>query len=206
VACDYCQSELLTGWKAIEEGKKLVQAILKASNQLKRPKITEGGISDVPLVIYFDGSQSLITATLGMNESHTVLTGRQAEWQETPESSVQEDSGDLLDILLEGRVQRNAYQALCSTLNVLRRVDLFVIFLSTNSSLTHFARAQKYFWSARYRQARIDTVQAPFIETPFDTWHHEHLLREGAHLLAEVGEPTFMVRFSRPLWVISCFG
>jgi hypothetical protein len=205
VACDYCQSELTTRWKAIEEGKKLVQAILEASNQSNRRKVTEDGISDAPLVIYFDESQSLITATLGMNESHTVLTGRQAEWQGTPEIRVKEDSGDPLDVLLEG-VQRNAYQALCSTLNVLWKVDLFAIFLSTNSSLAHFASAQKYFWSARYRQARIDTVQAPFVETPFDTWHHEHLLREGAHLLAEVGEPKFMVRFGRPLCVISCFG
>ena len=92
-----------------------------------------------------------------------------------------------------------AYQSLCSAFNTLLDFDCFVIFLSTNSSLARYSPSQKRLWSSRSRDAPIDTLQAPFVELPFDTWSNDILVTEGAHTLEEVCMTDFMVRFGRPL-------
>ena len=42
---------------------------------------------------------------------------------------------------------RNAYQILCSSLNELLKLDLFFMFLSTNSNLQEFSPSPRIFWS-----------------------------------------------------------
>jgi hypothetical protein len=96
---------------------------------------------------------------------------------------------------------RNPYQALCSALNELLQLDLFFVFLSTNSSLSDYSPTLRVFWSKRGREAAQSYVQAPYTELPFDVWKEPKLVTEGKHTISDVGEVGFMVRFGRPLCV-----
>jgi hypothetical protein len=94
---------------------------------------------------------------------------------------------------------RNAYQILCSSLNVLKNLDLFFVFLSTNSKLSDYSPSNRVFWSSRGRNAALTHVQTPYTELPFDVWKEPHIVSEGAHTMDEICSVEFIVRFGRPL-------
>ncbi|KAM6494873.1 hypothetical protein JOM56_009496 [Amanita muscaria] len=95
---------------------------------------------------------------------------------------------------------RNAYQALCSSLNQLLRLNVFFVFLSTNSTLSDYSPSTRVFWSKRGQDLSITHVQTPYTELPFDVWKEPHLVSEGQHMMDDVCSVGFMVRFGRPLW------
>ncbi|KAG9075046.1 hypothetical protein FRC06_010306, partial [Ceratobasidium sp. 370] len=96
---------------------------------------------------------------------------------------------------------RTCYQILCSVINRFRTLDLFVVFLSTNSRISTYSPPQLFWWSSRVRDEKTSGVQTPFCELPFDQWDGARpLLSEGEHTLETVCEPGFMVRFGRPLF------
>ncbi|KAG9089296.1 hypothetical protein FS749_001444 [Ceratobasidium sp. UAMH 11750] len=96
---------------------------------------------------------------------------------------------------------RTSYQVLCSVINRFRTLDLFVVFLSTNSRISVYSPPQSLFWSNRVINQKTSGVQAPFCELVFDQWgQNQHLLFENVHTLQEVCKPRFMVRFGRPLF------
>jgi hypothetical protein len=96
---------------------------------------------------------------------------------------------------------RNAYQTLCSSLNELLKLDLFFVFLSTNSNIREYAPPGRTFWSKRGQNITLLYIQTPYTELPFDVWKEPHLVTEGAHTLDDVCSVEFMVRFGRPLFV-----
>jgi hypothetical protein len=96
---------------------------------------------------------------------------------------------------------RNAYQTLCSSLNELLKLDLFFVFLSTNSNLQEYSPSPRIFWSKRGRNSTLAYVQTPYTELPFDIWARQQLVAEGRHTVDVVCEVKFMVRFGRPLCV-----
>ena len=63
---------------------------------------------------------------------------------------------------------RNIYQVLCSSLNELRKLDLFFVFLSTNFMLSDSSPSSRIFWSARGQDSGITHVQTSYTELPFD--------------------------------------
>ena len=96
---------------------------------------------------------------------------------------------------------RNAYQTLCSSLNALLKLDLFFVFLSTNSNLREYSPSYRTFWSKRGRNSTLAYVQTPYTELPFDIWKKDQLVTEGRHTVSDVCSVKFMVRFGRPLCV-----
>ena len=69
---------------------------------------------------------------------------------------------------------RNVYQALCSSLNQIRKLDLFFVFLSTNYKLSDCSPSSRHSvsWSARIENSGvIHHVQTPYTELPFDVWN-----------------------------------
>ena len=96
---------------------------------------------------------------------------------------------------------RNAYQMLCSSLNELLKLDLFFVFLSTNSNLQGYSPSPRIFWSKRGRNSTLAYVQTPYTELPFDIWTREPLVTEGQCTVDVVCAVEFMVRFGRPLCV-----
>ncbi|KAG8726427.1 hypothetical protein FRC10_007135, partial [Ceratobasidium sp. 414] len=96
---------------------------------------------------------------------------------------------------------RTCYQILCSVINRFRMLDLFVVFLSTNSKISIYSPPHLFWWSSRVRDEKTPGVQTPFCELPFDQWRgNQPLLSEGEHTLETVCKPKFMVRFGRPLF------
>lgn len=91
------------------------------------------------------------------------------------------------------------YHSLCSAFNTLRNLDCFVIFLGTDPCLVRYSLSQQQFWSSRSRNTPIDSLQAPFVELPFDTWSSPCLVAEDIQNLDDVCKIEFMVRFGRPL-------
>jgi hypothetical protein len=96
---------------------------------------------------------------------------------------------------------RNAYQTLCSSLNELLKLDLFFVFLSTNSTLREFSPTLRTFWSKRGRNSKQAYPQPPYTELPFDIWKKEQLVTEGKHTVDFACSVKCMVRFGRPLCV-----
>jgi hypothetical protein len=94
---------------------------------------------------------------------------------------------------------RNVYQALCSSLNELLNLDLFFVFLSTNSMLSDYSPSGRVFWSKRGQNSTIAYIQTPYTELPFDVWKESHLITEGKHTMDDVCSVEFIVRFGRPL-------
>ena len=94
---------------------------------------------------------------------------------------------------------RSAYQVLCSSLNELLKLDLFFVFLSTNSMLSDYSPASRVFWSGRVQNSDVAYIQTPYTELPFDIWKEPHLVSEGGHTIDNVCSVEFMVRFGRPL-------
>ena len=98
---------------------------------------------------------------------------------------------------------RNAYQVLCLSLNELLKLDLFFVFLSTNSTLSDYSPSRRVFWSKRGQDLSMAYIQTPYTELPFDVWKRTHLVSEGAYKMDQVCAVEFMVRFGRPLCVPS---
>ncbi|KAG9075833.1 hypothetical protein FRC06_009862, partial [Ceratobasidium sp. 370] len=103
--------------------------------------------------------------------------------------------------LAEDGQPRTCYQILCPATNRFRALDLFAVFLSTNSKISTYSPPQHFWWSSRVRDEEIPGVQAPFCELTFDQWHGDRpLLSEGGHTLEDVCEFEFMVRYGRSLF------
>jgi len=106
-----------------------------------------------------------------------------------------DESRDLLDTrthdLETKNEQPSAYQLLCKAFGACINQDLFVVYLSTNLSLSQYSP---------YRSSagvlRPDDMQAPIVELPFDTFA---IVKEDDVKLEQVSEPAFMVQFGRPL-------
>jgi hypothetical protein len=94
---------------------------------------------------------------------------------------------------------RNVYQALCSSLNELLKLDLFFILLLTNSMLSDYSPSGHVFWSKRCQNSTIAYIQTPYTELPFDVWQESHLVSEGEHTMDHVCSVEFIVRFGQPL-------
>ena len=90
---------------------------------------------------------------------------------------------------------RNAYQTLCSSLNALLKLDLFFVFLSTNSNIQEYSPSYRTFWSKRGRNSTLAYVQTPYTELPFDIWKKDQLVTKGRHTVNDVCSVKFMVRF-----------
>ena len=90
---------------------------------------------------------------------------------------------------------RNAYQILCSSLNELLELDIFVVFLSTNSNLQEYSPSRRIFGSSQGRNSILSYVQTPYTELPIDIWNSDHLVTEGQHSVDVVCAVEFMVRF-----------
>jgi hypothetical protein len=91
------------------------------------------------------------------------------------------------------------YQVLCSSLNQLLDLDLFFVFLSTNSKLSDYSPSSRVFWSARVQKSGVAHVQTPYTELPFDVWREPHIVSDGIHTMDEVCSVEFIARFGRPL-------
>jgi len=113
-----------------------------------------------------------------------------------------DESSDLLDtrthVLGTEKEERSAYQLLCRAFGACTRQDLFIVYLSTNSSLSQYSPYHQKMWSYRSSAGvvRPDDLQAPFVELPFDTFA---MVKEDDVKLEQVSEPAFMVQFGRPL-------
>ena len=94
--------------------------------------------------------------------------------------------------------QRSAYQLLCKAFGACAKQDLFVVYLSTNSSLSQYSPYHERMWSYRSPAGDLkpDDMQAPIVELPFDTFA---TVKEYNVKLEQVSKPGFMVQFGRPL-------
>jgi hypothetical protein len=97
-------------------------------------------------------------------------------------------------------VPRSAYENLCSALNELLDYPVFVLYLSTQPSLSPFSPARHISPSMRIRNATY-TVQAPYVALPFDVWDGD-IIRENECTLDFACTNEFMVRFGRPLYAL----
>ena len=87
------------------------------------------------------------------------------------------------------------YAALCYALDKLK--GIFGIFLSTKSSLAHFAPPREHHNSSRVHEKHTENrLLAPFTELPFDV-HCDFPIRNVT--LDELHTVSFMCRFGRPL-------
>lgn len=93
---------------------------------------------------------------------------------------------------------RSQYHTFCASLNSLVSLNIFTIFLSTNSNLSRYAPSARIHPSLRVREETFDGIQAPYTELPFDLYKGPIVVEEGS-TLAEVCTPEFMARFGRPL-------
>jgi len=76
---------------------------------------------------------------------------------------------------------------------------MFCIFLSTNSSLAHFASPQALAKSAHIRGGKAAT-HAPITETPFDCCK-DLIVGQGQFSMKDIGTIPFMAQFGTPLLV-----
>ena len=91
---------------------------------------------------------------------------------------------------------RSVYETLCSSLVELRQLPLFVIFLSTTSSISLLAPPARYQRSSRARMAH--GLHPPITETPFDC-HPELPIELRNVTIDSLSTLSFMARFGRPL-------
>jgi hypothetical protein len=97
-------------------------------------------------------------------------------------------------------VQRNLFDSLIGSLDTFRDLPIFVIFLSTQSKIEHFAPALQLARSARYR-LYIKMMHSPITETPFDCFGKRPLVVQRL-LLGHLDDIVFMCLFGRPLYAI----
>lgn len=106
---------------------------------------------------------------------------------------------------------KSLYTIFCSCTADLSTLPFFVIFLSTTSSLVHFAPVAELVRSARVKQKQTK-LQASITETPFDSFFNGQPsedgnsfmgpIRPGSLTYYDVSEVEFMARFGRPLYVV----
>jgi hypothetical protein len=92
---------------------------------------------------------------------------------------------------------KTPYDVLSSSLNQFLGYPVFFVFLSTNSSLAHFAPPQALARSARIRRGEA-AINAPITETPFDCYK-DLKVKQGELNLKEISSLPFMAKFGRPL-------
>jgi len=93
--------------------------------------------------------------------------------------------------------EKTLYDFLCSCLNQFLTFPMFCIFLSTNSSLAHFASPRALAKSARIRGGKAVT-HAPITETPFDCCD-DLMVKPGKLSIKDISTISFMAQFGRPL-------
>ncbi|KAI6137216.1 hypothetical protein F5141DRAFT_1231205 [Pisolithus sp. B1] len=93
--------------------------------------------------------------------------------------------------------KRTMYDVVCSSLSSFRHCGIFALFLSTQFSLGLSAPSTEM--SQLARQRRVDSLQAPFTEMPFDC-HPTFPLRPETLRLKDLEDLAFLARFGRPLF------
>ena len=93
--------------------------------------------------------------------------------------------------------EKTLYDFMCSCLNQFLAFPMFCIFLSTNSSLAHFASPRALARSARIRSGMAET-HAPITETPFDCCD-SLMIKPGEKKIRDISTIEFMAKFGRPL-------
>jgi len=89
------------------------------------------------------------------------------------------------------------YDWLCSCLNQFVAFPMFCIFLSTNSSLAHFASPQALARSVHIYSRKAAT-HTPITETPFDCCE-DLMVKPGELTIKGISTIPFMAQFERPL-------
>jgi hypothetical protein len=96
---------------------------------------------------------------------------------------------------------KTSYDKFLWCLNELRGAsnnDLFTIFMSTNSEVSHLAPSADVAPSLRYRDQGA-AMQAPITETPFDCAPFFHDVNNERLTVAGLSSPKHLSRFGRPL-------
>jgi hypothetical protein len=93
--------------------------------------------------------------------------------------------------------EKSLYDHLCSCFNRFLASPIFIIFLSTNSSLVEFAAPRALAKSARIRGGNAVT-NPPITETPFDCMPG-FMLEPGELNIRDISKISFMAKFGRPL-------
>lgn len=125
-------------------------------------------------------SQSGPHTLLGVDECHTLTV-----FQPSP-----------------GCDQYTMYDGFCSILHDLRKVKIFVIFLSTTSSLRSIAPSigeQKSGRASNSEALNHLKQHAPYVSFPFDVYNGGPIIMENDMTLVQVCEVGFLCRFGRPL-------
>jgi hypothetical protein len=94
---------------------------------------------------------------------------------------------------------KDMYDVLCSCFNSFLSCPIFVIFLSTSSSLSQMAPHRSLARSARARE-NADALQAPITETPFDCSPELPITPENLEL-EDLSQIKFLALFGRPMCV-----
>jgi hypothetical protein len=108
-----------------------------------------------------------------------------------------DEAHTLTRVKLGSSDEKSLYDHLCSCFNHFLASPIFVIFLSTNSSLVEFAAPRALAKSARIRGGNAVT-NPPITETPFDCMP-DLMVEPGVLTTKDIGEISFMAKFGRPL-------
>jgi hypothetical protein len=123
-----------------------------------------------------------------------------SRWNKTKKISIViyfDEAHSLTQVKLSSGDKKSLYDHLCSCFNRFLASPIFIIFLSTNSSLVEFAAPRVLAKSARIRGGDAVT-HAPITETPFDC-KPGFMLKPGEFTIKDIGTISFMAQFGRPL-------
>lgn len=102
---------------------------------------------------------------------------------------------ELRDKESEDGSESTRFSSLCWALDLLKKYDIFALFMSTNSDLRKIEPPQRIYSSAR--KTEITTLQPPLTELPFDLPGFR--LDWDTLTLDKIKEPGFMCQFGRLL-------
>ena len=103
---------------------------------------------------------------------------------------------------VDEKKKKNRYDALCSAASCFMNFDIFLIFLSTNSSLPKLAPTRQNAISARISRGEAD-LNTPIIETPFDC--HHKTVGNGELSLNETTSWPDLVDLCKPFLFLNIF-
>ena len=128
------------------------------------------------------------------------LVKKLSRWNKTEKIRIViyfDEAHSLTRVKLNSGDEKSLYDHLCSCFNRFLASPIFVIFLSTNSSLVEFAAPRTLAKSARIRGGNVVT-HPPITETPFDCMP-EFMVKPGELTMKDISEISFMAKFGRPL-------
>ncbi|KAF8340891.1 hypothetical protein F5887DRAFT_1225901 [Amanita rubescens] len=123
------------------------------------------------------GEEKVVEVVIYFDEAHTLLTEKFGDQAKGPE--------------------KNSYDILCWAATFCCEAPIVFIFLSTNSSLPHFAVVKAKSTSERISVGKPD-LNTPINEISFDC--HPQKVRKGMLSMDETASIPFMARFGRPLF------